>query len=129
MEIAHLIGRIIVGGYFIYNAINHLLLGTERLAGYAASKGVEAPRVMVYLSGVLLLLGGLSILLGLLPNWGILLLLVFLIPVSFTMHDFWTETGEARALDLVNFTKNMALVGALLMLYAIPQPWPYSVGG
>lgn len=129
MEIAHLIGRILFGGYFFYNGLNHVLFGTDVLAGYAASKGVEAPRVMVYLSGVLLLLGGLSLLIGFLPNWGIVLLLVFLIPVSFTIHDFWAETGEARANDMINFTKNMALVGALLMFYAIPQPWPYSVGG
>lgn len=129
MEIAHLFGRILFGAYFIYNGLNHLFFGTEALAGYAAARGVAAPRVMVYVSGVLLLLGGLSLLLGAWPNWGIVLLLVFLIPVSFAMHPFWAETGEARANDLINFTKNMALVGALLMFYAIPRPWPFSVGG
>ena len=30
--------------------------------------------------------------------------------------------------DMVNFTKNMALIGCALMFLAIPQPWPYSVG-
>lgn len=129
MEFAHLIGRILFGGYFVFNAVNHLFTGTEMLTGYAESKGVAAPRAMVYASGVLLLLGGLSILLGVLPGWGVVLLLVFLIPVSFRMHAFWEEEGEAAQSDLINFTKNMALVGALLMFLAIPQPWPLSMGG
>ncbi|MFW6078301.1 MAG: DoxX family membrane protein [Gemmatimonadota bacterium] len=129
MEFAHLLGRILFGGYFVYNGLNHLVFGTEMLTGYASSKGVESPRTMVYLSGVLLLLGGLSLLLGVWPNWGILLLLVFLITVSFAMHAFWKEAQEARAADMINFTKNMALVGALLMFYAIPRPWPLSIEG
>lgn len=128
MEVAHLIGRIIFGGYFIYNAMNHLFLGREFMAGYAQAKGVSAPTGMVVFSGLLLLAGGLSMLLGVFPSWGIVILLVFLIPVSFRMHNFWSEEGEARMNDMINFMKNMALAAALLMFYAIPQPWPYSLG-
>ncbi|HEY8469365.1 MAG TPA: DoxX family protein [Longimicrobiales bacterium] len=128
MDVLHLIGRIIFGGYFLYNALNHLVLGPGPLIGYAQMKGVPAPKAAVYGSGVLLLLGGLSILLGFQPRWGVLLLILFLVPVSIMIHNFWAEEGEARMGDMINFSKNMALVGALLALLAIPEPWPYSVG-
>lgn len=127
MDALHLIGRILFGGYFIYNGLNHLFMSTDMLTGYAQMKGTPAPRAMVYLSGVLLLLGGLSILLGVQPRWGVLLLLLFLIPVSFKIHAFWGEEGDARASDEINFGKNIALAGAALVFLAIPTPWPLSL--
>jgi len=33
---------------------------------------------------------------------------------------------QMKPADMINFLKNTALVGALLMLLAIPQPWPFS---
>ncbi|MBI4409470.1 MAG: DoxX family protein [Gemmatimonadetes bacterium] len=129
MEILQLIGRVIFGGFFLYNALNHLFMGTDALTGYAQYKGVPAPRLMVYLSGLLMLLGGPSIMLGFEPRWGIALLLLFLFPVSFKMHAFWKEQGDVRLNDMINFQKNMALAGAALVLLAIPEPWPLSLGG
>jgi putative oxidoreductase len=53
---------------------------------------------------------------------------LFLLAVSFPIHNFWAEADPAqRMADMVNFTKNMALVGATLIMAAIPQPWMYSV--
>ncbi len=127
MEVLHLIGRIIFGLFFIHSGINHLFLARGPLTGYGRSKGLPAPGAAVVASGVLLLLGGLSVGFGFLPWIGIILLLVFLITVSFTMHAYWTEQGEARMGDRINFLKNWALIGALLIFFAIPLPWPISV--
>jgi putative oxidoreductase len=45
------------------------------------------------------------------------------------MHAFWSDTSAAtRMADMVNFTKNIALLGSSLMFLAIPEPWPYSLG-
>jgi len=128
MEILHLLGRLLFGGFFLYNALNHLVLGTAGLAAYAAAKGVPAPRAAVILTGLLLLVGGALLVLGYAPKLAVLLLLVFLVPVSFKMHAFWAEQGEARMMDLVQFSKNMAMAGALLMLLPFPEPWPYALG-
>jgi uncharacterized membrane protein YphA (DoxX/SURF4 family) len=44
------------------------------------------------------------------------------------MHNFWAITDSAqRMADMINFTKNLALLGGALMMVAIPTPWPYSV--
>jgi hypothetical protein len=44
------------------------------------------------------------------------------------MHNFWKlEDPQLRMADKINFMKNMALLGAILMLLAIPSPWPLSL--
>lgn len=127
MAIAFLIGRIIFGGYFLLNAYNHLVKGGH-LVGYAQSKGVPAPRLAIAVSGILLLIGGVSMILGLYPLIGVIALVVFLIPVTFKMHDYWKiQDPMARMSERIAFQKNLALLGAALMTLAISMPWIWSV--
>lgn len=116
MGIVYLIGHVIFGGYFLINAYAHLIKNKGTI-GYAQMKGVKHPKLMVMGSGVLLLIGGLCFLLGFSYFWGSLALLVFMIPVTFKMHAFWKETDpHAKMNERVSFYKNMAIVGALLMM-------------
>lgn len=127
MDITFLIGRLIFGGYFIMSAWGHFK-NLEMLTGYAQSKDVPSPRAAVFMTGVLMLLGGLGIVFGIAPEASLTLLIIFLVPVSFKMHAFWKETDpNAKIMQQIQFMKNMALLGALLMLYAIPVPWVYNV--
>ena len=121
-----LIGRILSGSYFIYSGAHHFT-DLHPLAHVAAQKGVPYPLWAVALAGVLLIFGGLSLLLGWLPRLGIAALVLFLVPVTLVMHQFWHEQGMARMNDLVNFTKNTALLGTVMALIAVPEPWPLSV--
>lgn len=127
MEILFLIGRIIFGGFFIMNAWGHFK-HLEGMTGYAQSKGVPSPRAAVFVGGVLLLLGGLGVVFGVAPEASLALLIIFLVPVSFKMHGYWKETDpNAKMMQQVQFMKNVALIGACLMLYAIDVPWVYGV--
>jgi putative oxidoreductase len=128
MQYLFLLGRILFGGFFLVNAYRHFTM-VSAMAPYAASKGVPSPRLAIPGSGVLLALGGLSVLLGVGTHWGVLFLALFLIPVSFTMHNYWADRDpQMRQNNQINFHKNLALLGAALMLLAIPQPWPLSLG-
>lgn len=121
------IGRIIFGGFFIYSGVNHFI-GFGMMTQYAKMKGVPFPALAQGMTGLMLLLGGLSIVFGIYPFVGIVLLVAFLVPVSLIMHSFWkVDDPQMRAADRVNFMKNMALVGAVIMLLAIPLPWPLSL--
>ena len=129
MEIAFLIGRIILGIYYLYNAYNHFTK-LEMLTGYTGSKGVPAPKLAVLVAGVLLLIGGLSILTGFQPTIGVIALVVFFLPVTFLMHNFWAvQDPMAKMGEMTNFVKNMGLMSSALMFLIIPQPWPFSLGG
>ena len=122
-----LFGRLLFGGFFLFSGINHLTQ-VRSLAGYAGSQGVASPEVAVAGTGVLLLLGGSSVLLGVAPRIGLALIVLFLVPVTFVMHAFWNvPDAQARMLDMVNFMKNMALTGAALGLMAVPIPWPFAL--
>jgi putative oxidoreductase len=128
MNVAFLIGRIIVGVYFLFSSFNHFG-HVKMMAGYAKGKGTPAPTAAIWGTGILLLLGGLSLLLGYQTVIGVTLLVIFLLGVSFKMHNFWAVPDpQTRMFERVNFLKNMGLLGLLLMLLAIPQPWPMSLG-
>lgn len=123
MKALFVAGRILFGGFFAINGLNHFFqLGF--MAGFAQMKGVPSPAFAVALTGVLLLAGGLSILFGAWPRVGVALLMVFLLPTSVIMHDFWSVPDPMlRTVEVTSFMKNMALAGAALMLLAVPEPW------
>jgi putative oxidoreductase len=123
-----LIGRILYGGFFLISGINHFTKMSS-YKPYVASKGIPAPALAVVVSGLLLFLGGLSVLVGFWPYIGLLLIVVFLLGATPGMHNFWKATDPmARMNDQINFMKNVALLGAALAMAAIAQPWPLSLG-
>ena len=108
-SIAFLAGRAIAGCFFLMNGFNHFAK-LSMMTGYAKSKSIPAPALAVGGTGVLLLLGGASLLLGYHPTIG-------------AVQDPMAKMGE-----MTHFLKNMALLGLVLMTLAIPRPWPVSLG-
>ena len=126
-DIAMLIGRLLFGGLFLYNGINHFRQRAG-LVGYAQYKKVPAAGAAVTVSGLWLLTGGLSIMAGVRPHTGALMIAVFLFVVSPLMHNYWAAADDTtRMNDFLNFTKNLALAGAALMFLSIPEPWVFSL--
>jgi putative oxidoreductase len=127
-NLAFLVGRILIGGFFLISGFNHFAR-IKMMAGYAKMKGTPAPELAVGGSGLLLLLGGASLLLGFYPTIGVILLVIFLVPASFMIHNFWAiQDPQAKMGEMVNFEKNLAILGLLLMTLLIAQPWPLSLG-
>lgn len=122
MDIVFLIGRVLLAAIFLLSAVGHFTQ-TQPMAQYAASKGVPAPAAGVIVSGLIGLVGALSIVLGIWPDLGALLLIAFLVPVSLFMHPFWKETDpQARQGEQINFMKNVGLIGgALILFYVVNQ--------
>lgn len=128
MDILHLIGRIIYGGFFVMMGLNHFMQA-KAMIPYAQAKGVPAPQLAVYGTGVLLLIGGLSILLAFQTLIGVIALVVFLLPTSIMMHNFWAvDDPQQKMVEMTQFMKNMALMGAALIFLAI-ETWPMGMGG
>ncbi len=119
-------GRLIVGAFYLYNAGNHVAKFGQ-LSEYAGFKGVPFPEMAVAGSALLLLIGGITLLLGVFPDIGIIALVLFFLPVTFMVHNFWAVTGEQQAAEMINFTKNLALMGSALMFLGIKKPWPLSL--
>ena len=126
-DVIFFVGRLLLGGFLLYNAYNHLFK-VKDLTAYTESKKIPMVQAAIIISGLLLLFGGYTIITGVRVTAGIAALVLFFIPVTFTMHAFWKEEGQARMMDKVQFMKNLAILGAILMLLAIPTPWPISLG-
>ncbi len=110
------VGRILFGGFFIMSGYNHFAK-LVMMGGYAQSKGIPASKAAVGLTGLLLLTGGISTLFNFYPVVGLTALVLFFVPVTFSMHAYWKiQDPMARMGERVNFTKNIALLGATLML-------------
>jgi putative oxidoreductase len=127
MKVPFLLGRIVFGGFFLYNGINHLRQA-KSMAPYAKSKGIPEPELAVQLTAIPLIAGGASILLGVKPKLGALAILGFLAGVSPVMHDFWRkQDANEKMNEMINFTKNLALAGGALALMGVDEPWEASV--
>ena len=127
MKAPFLLGRLIFGGFFLYNGIHHFQ-ERKQMAQYAATKGVPAAEAAVVATGVALTVGGASILMGVKPKVGTLAILGFLAGVSPVMHNFWSlEDPTQRQGEMINFAKNMAMAGAALALLGVEEPWEASV--
>ena len=96
---------------------------------YAKSKKVRSSKLAVIVSGLMIIFGGAGIILGVKIGWSVSLIAIFLIVVTLKMHAFWrvSDSGE-RMGEKADFLKNLALLGATLMLLQIAD-WPVGYGG
>ena len=128
MKAPFLLGRMMFGGFFLYNSIHHFQ-EYKQLAQYAKAKNVPMAEAAVLGTGALLAVGGASLLLGAKPKIGSLAVLTFLAGVAPTLHDFWNEGDPGQKQNaMAHFGKNLALFGAGLALLGVDEPWEASVG-
>jgi putative oxidoreductase len=116
------LGRTLFAAIFIMSAYTHV---QPAVIGYAKSVGLPAAGFLVPASGVLAGLGGLSVALGYYARIGALGIVIFLIPVTLAMHNFWqmTDTMSARS-HMSMFMKNLSMLGgALLIIYFGSGPY------
>lgn len=128
MDIILLIGRVFFGGFFFLSGLNHFKHLSD-LTAYARNQKVPTPKLAVIGTGLLLFLGGLGIILGVYVNLSLIFIIIFFIFATPKMHPFWTENDPVKkAAEKRDFMKNMALLGATIMLYAFTaSPWAYSL--
>jgi putative oxidoreductase len=124
---AFLLARLLFGGVLAFMGLNHFTNAGE-MGGYAEMKGVPAPGFSVVASGVMLVLGGLSIITGAFVVVGAGALALFLLAAAVLMHDFWTMEDEQQQTEMTQFLKNVSLAGGALAFLALASsPWPYAL--
>jgi putative oxidoreductase len=115
------IGRVLFTLIFVMSVFGDFSRAT---IDAAAAHGVPLATVLVPIAGIIAFIGGISVLLGYRARFGAFLLLVFLIPVTLVMHNFWSVSDPQLAMiQKVNFFKNVSLIGTTLMImYFGPGP-------
>jgi putative oxidoreductase len=119
LDIVFLIGRVLFGLLFVISALTaHLGKGGKQGREYARSLGAPSPDVLVPLSGIVIIAGGVMIATGIWADLGALLVIGFLIGITPVMHAFWKiEDPQMKAIQNAMFFKNAALLGAALIIF------------
>ena len=129
---SHTIARVlmsivfIVFGYLQFTNIGAYIANPAVVKAAGLTGGILSPTIIAYLVAAIDLFGGLLILVGFQTRWAALVLVVFTILTLFLAHNFWTMEGPARIGNMVNFYKNLVVIGALLMLWTFGAG-PYSL--
>src|SRR5262245_36495780 len=106
------LGRFLFASIFLASVPNHFNAQTIE---HAASQGVPLASLAVPVAGVLELVGALSVAFGVFARVGAWLLVLFLVPVTLMMHQFWTIADpQAALMQQSMFLKNISLLGGAL---------------
>ena len=113
-------GRILYGGLMVFAGINNFR-HFHVMVDLTKSKGMPVPTLCVATASAICTLGGLSVLANYHIKIGVLLIWIFLVPVTLIIHNFWSvEDPMLRGNEQAHFLKNfLALAGALIFL-ALP---------
>lgn len=108
------VGRVLYSAIFLMTILGHFSQG---YVGYATQQGVPAAGLLVPLSGIIAIAGALSIALGFKAKIGAWLIVIFLVPVTFAMHNFWAVSDPMmRGIQMAMFMKNVSMLGAALLI-------------
>ena len=108
-------GRILLSVVFLISGL-FKVAGYSQIVSYAAAAHLPAPGVAIALAAVAELGCGLAILAGFRTRIAAWILFLYLIPTSFIFHNFWAVQGMEQQTQMVNFIKNVAIMGGLLLL-------------
>jgi len=114
--VASLVARLMIATIFLLSAVGNKIPNFGGVAEYMASAGVPLPKLMLAGAIVFLIVGGLSVLLGFRVRVGAGLLLAFLLLATYYFHAFWTFEGQEQELHMIQFMKNLSLMGTMLFL-------------
>lgn len=111
------VGRVLLVALFIKSGAEKLM-DPSGIAGMLTGKGAPAPMALAYLAGIVEIGLGILVAIGWQARLAALGLVAFTIVATLLAHNYWDMTGPARRANEINFWKNAAIIGGLLMLAA-----------
>jgi len=112
-----LIGRVLIASIFLASGIAKLT-DTPGTVAHMVEMGIPYPETLAVVAGAAEVLGAIAILTGFLTRIASAGLILFMIPTTLIFHAFWNYAGQERMPQMVNFMKNLAIIGGLAVLMA-----------
>jgi putative oxidoreductase len=123
-NLAALAGRILLAVIFIISGFGKIM-GFDGTVGYIGTK-LPMPQVVAVLTIVVELGGGILLAIGYKARWAALALAIFTLAAAILFHDFWAAEAAQKMNQQINFLKNLAMAGGMLMVFAF-GPGRYSM--
>lgn len=115
------LARCLLALIFLLNAVG--VIDQAKPAQEMMERGVPAPVVplLMWTGRILQFAAGLALLYGVRQRIAALALVAFLAPATLIAHPFWLDHTSTRQLQLINFMKNLAMIGGLLFVASVPD--------
>jgi len=111
-----LLGRIFISVIFLFEAYDSMRYYRETRLQMAEFGLTWNPDLMLSSAIFLLMLGGTLVLIGYRTTFGAILLLLYWVPVTLLVHDFWNKPPGELRIESIIFMKNLAITGGLLII-------------
>ncbi|XAH25908.1 DoxX family protein [Xylophilus sp. GW821-FHT01B05] len=112
-----LLGRLMLAFLFLPAGVGKLL-GFAGTVGYINSKGLPMPEVGAAIALTVEILGGLALIAGFQTRIASVVLAVFTVGAAVFFHNYWAVPEAQQMMQQINFNKNIAIAGGLLVLAA-----------
>jgi putative oxidoreductase len=113
-----LVGRILLALIFIVSGLSKIP-GWETTLQYMTQKGIPLAPFFLFSAVFIEVAAGFSLLLGFKARVAAVVLSFYMIVVTLTMHNFWVYQGMERQSQLINFMKNLAILGGLFQVVSV----------
>ena len=111
-----LIGRVFIAAIFVMSGVAKLTDVAGTPFGHMRQAGIPGADTLLYVAAFAEILGGIAILTGFMTRLGALGLIVYLAVTTLIFHAFWQLDGDAQKMQMINFMKNVSIIGGLAML-------------
>lgn len=122
-----LVARVLLMVLFVWGGWGKLT-SFSGTVGEMIQTGLPLPHVAAVVAIIAEFLFGILIVVGFYARPLALLVAIYTLATAFIGHHYWTMTGPAQAANMINFYKNVSIVGGLLLL-AATGAGRYSVDG
>ena len=121
-----LAGRILMAFAFLSFA-SYKLGNWEMMLGWLQFKSLPIPAFLLGAAILTEFVGGLLLIAGFKARWVAVVLILYLIPVHLTLHNYWSlEVGSERQGQREQFEKGLMIIGGLLFVASF-GPGPISI--
>jgi putative oxidoreductase len=117
-NLSTVVGRSFLVAIFLLAALGNKIPHFDEVAKLMGSVGIPAPEFMLAGAILFLITGSLSVMLGFRARIGASLLLTFLVLATYFFHPFWKLQGIEQQMQMIQFMKNLSMMGAMLFIMA-----------
>ena len=118
MSLLRKLGQMSLAAIFITGGSQAFLEPGQRVKTVAKA-GLPEPETLVIFNGAVMTVGGTLLAFNIAPKLTAAALLASLVPTTLVGHAFWNEQNQAtRKAQQTQFTKNLSLIGGLLLVLA-----------
>lgn len=117
-QVLLIVGRVLLGGFFIVAGIQHFFI-LPAVTAMMTARGVPAAQLVLIVGSIYQIVAGLLVVFNLFAGWAAIALVFFTVVATIMFLNFWDMEGPARNGARSGFEANVGIIGGLLMVASL----------